>query len=324
MSYKKIKIESNAIATNALKAAKDELLIALTADIPFDATTVINIPIKYADLVLKTSQAHTAESNYSIAVDAEDLKLLALQNYENSFFTIVFLKIKDGFYPESLLTSFGIPLSSRTLPNNDSEVHAEALVTNIVNGNAQIVTLGLPLMVDYTAAQCSVLLGQLVALRNTKNTKLGLKSVADHALKTSFDSCKLFVEDMQNQEDFFFRHLEEGEFRDAERLWGVVFEADKIETMIAVKSKIAITNADANGSVWHIGKALTKRGKPAKEGVTRTAETHGEVVLPTVQDGDLVLTGTLVGHAKIVHPLTVVKGEDQSFTFTFTPLPPEV
>jgi hypothetical protein len=317
MSYRKEEITSVEIATNELNVANQRLPLVLSAEIPFDDATQLAIPLTWEDIVEKKGLSDGANSEAVTANENLAAKYEELRKYENSYGTIVFLKIKDGFYPESLLNSFGIPLHSRALPYNDSEITIEGLVPKIVTGNAKIVSLSLPLMVDYTSAQCSVLLGEIAALKVIKVAKEILQGTANSNLAISFESAKTLVEDMRSQEDFFYRDLTEGTFRDAERNWGVIFEADKVVTELSIKAKFAASGLDANGATFHVGKALTAKGKPAVAGVTATIMANGVVVLSTTQEGEVVITGKCVGCHDITLTITIVPGTNQAFSFAF-------
>ena len=319
----KIKITSVEIAKNEVSVSNTHMGQVTAPEIPFSTSTRTAIPERFADIVLKMNIAHTKDSESIAANAAYDVKQLELQNYENSFFTVVFLKVKDGIYPETLLPSFGIPAIDRTLPYNDTDIATRSLVAKMEAGNLEIIALGLPLMVDYNSAHASALLGALNTLGGIKSTKNELADTADKELVTSYEATKKLIAIMRAEEDLFYLDLKDGTLNDALRKWGVVFEEEKTETLIAIKSKMTLTGADAIAPTWHVGKVLTKRGKVFKEGVTRTATTHGEVVLPTVQDGDLLLTGTCPGCYKITKTITLVSGENQSLTFLFTLLPPE-
>ena len=212
---KKIEIESVEIAGNALGVANERMGIVSSGEIPFNALTETNIPIRLADLLLKKSQANTADSN-SIEANANyDIGMEKLRKYENSFFTIIFLKIKDGIYPPSILTSFDMATTDRALPYNLSDVACVGLVAKMETGNLQIIALGLPLMVDYNYAQANTYLGDVEVLKGTKITMEGLANTADTALVTSYNLAKPLVENMQAQEDLFFIALKDGALRDA-------------------------------------------------------------------------------------------------------------
>jgi hypothetical protein len=317
MSGTKAIIDSVEKVINPLNISNLRMGIVSSGEIPFDSITQGLIPSSLSDILLKKSEADTANSNSIGANAAYDLEMAKLRKYQNSYFTIIFLKIKDGIYAESILTSFGIPTNSRALPYNDSDIACINLVAKMKTGNDQIIALSLPLMVDYNYAQANTYLGVAEGLKGTKISMDSIANAKDTALVVSYTSGKALVEGMEAQEDLFYRLLKDGTFRDALRDWGVVFEADKPITELSVKAKFAVSGLDANGATFHIGKALTARGKIAKQGVTATILANGVVVLSTTQEGVVVLTGKCVGCVDINQPVTIVPGTNQAFAFAF-------
>ena len=313
----KAKVESVENVTNELNVANERMGIVTSGEIPFDAETQINIPIALADIVLKKSQANTADSDSIEANLAYDIGMIKLRKYENSYFTVVFLKIKDGIYPESLLSSFDLPTTSRALPYNDSDISCVGLVAKMKTGNDKIIALGLPLMVDYNYAQANTYLGDVETLKGTKISMESIANTKDTALVVSFNTGKTLVEFMRAQEDLFFRALKDGTLREMLRNWGVVFEADKVPTELSIKGKFAVSGLDATGATFHVGKALTARGKVAVAGVNGTITANGVVVLTTVQEGVVVVTGKCVGCHDITQTITIVPGTNQVLSFAF-------
>jgi hypothetical protein len=317
MGGTKIEITSVEIGLAALLKSKFRMTIVDPLTIPYSAGTQIAIPIKYDDLLAKNSANDLANGNVAAKNRAIDLKYEQLRKQENSYFTVVFLKVKDGIYPETILVPFGIPAISRALPYNVSEIAAEGLVGKMLAGNNNIVSLSLPLMIDYNYADTAAILAEIVIL---KGEKIALEVIAEgteSALAISEQAAKDLIVIMLAELDLYYLALKDGALHDACRNWGVLYEADKIVTELSIKAKFAASGLDANGATFHVGKALTARGKAAVAGVTATIMANGVVVLSTTQEGEVVITGKCVGCVDIVQTITIVPGTNQAFNFAF-------
>ena len=317
MSGTKMEVESVENAIAALSKSNFRIGIVDPTQVPYSADTQTKIPIRLDDLLAKKSANDGANSDVAAKIRAIDLKYSEIRNQQNSYFTIVFLKIKDDKYPDSLLISFGMAKSARALPDNVSEAAAENLVPKMLTGNAKIVSLGLQLMVDYNTADTSTLLAEIIVL---KGEKIALEVIAGEtasALAISEGLALTLIVEMWAELDLFYHALKDGTLHDACRNWGVIYEADKIITDLSIKAKFAGTGLDANGATFHVGKALTARGKAAVAGVTATIMANGVVVLSTVQEGEVVITGKCVGCHDITLTITIVPGTNQAFSFAF-------
>jgi len=317
MSINRVEIDSNDKIINGLFKGNYRMGIVLPALCPYNGATRSALPGIYSGINGKYNLRQVAIGNLNGAVNTFDVAQKNLKNYCSHYFQIVNFKIMDGIYTKDVRPYYDVDIDSLELPSLTTEIEIENFANAIVLGEVALLAAGFPAMSDYTAAGVTALLGPYATAKSSKNIKTGLLLTAESNLNALVGPATIFLVDMQDQTEFFYRNNIPATMRSNSMLWGNLYEASKEITEFTIHGEIAISLAAALGANYRIGKILTKKKKTAKEGVSGVADAHGNCILETVQTGDLYLICELAGYVTQNIPIIIVAGEDQVITATF-------